>query len=392
MMSYKTFFVVLTLLYVGYAVPSPAYNPCREKLRCGMGICEPSKDFKNFTCICQHGFTGRFCEQKKAPSCSQRKVPCQNNGKCHDTLNAIVCECPKGTYGRRCEILDEEALSNWGILTLEDPNKLISHVVPEEFKLLGTVKMNEVGTLKAMKEHLLELFDEIQKHTGALLKVATLSDGTELLVDVTHGTNETKDDVFAEWQVMVAVTVPKRDNTLSLDNVIEMLNKPAFPKHSEPQAFKSAQKEDGGPTVAKDDKNAVSQNDKATVIDEDKSEASYDTKAILSHGHDSTVYEDDFSRKWKEYLTSLNKANNTVTVLKVVLYVFIGVDLLLAILLVLKLTWNWSQQQLPPPEVTYGPAVPNMLTDFYYDNSEYYRQLWKGYKPSNETFPGAKHV
>ncbi|CAD5210347.1 unnamed protein product [Bursaphelenchus okinawaensis] len=160
MMDFKIVIVLLTLVGAGYASRTyNSFNPCKIKFWCGIGSCEPSEDFKNFTWYCQHGFNGRFCEIKKAPSCSERQVPCQKNGKCHDILNGIVCECPKGTYGRRCEILDEKALPNWGILTLEDP---ISHItnVSKEYKLIGTVTVNKVGTLKAFKERLGGLINE----------------------------------------------------------------------------------------------------------------------------------------------------------------------------------------------------------------------------------------
>ncbi|CAD5209963.1 unnamed protein product [Bursaphelenchus okinawaensis] len=244
MMDFKTVIVLLTLVGAGYAsrTYNQGFNPCKiNKFLCGMGICEPSEDFKNFTCHCQHGFTGRLCEIKKAPSCSQRQVPCQNNGKCHDTLNGIACECPKGTYGRRCEILDERALPNWGILKLEDPISDITNV-SEEYKLIGTVTVNKLVTLKALKVHLGELINEIQEHTEVQLKVATLPDGTELFYDVTHGTNRTKDDVTTEWEAMLVATVNGNDYSLTLNDVIAMMIDPVFPSHFEPQELKAVLK------------------------------------------------------------------------------------------------------------------------------------------------------
>ncbi|CAD5210375.1 unnamed protein product [Bursaphelenchus okinawaensis] len=212
---------------------------------CGSGICEPSKDYRNFTCHCQHGFTGRFCEIQKAPSCSQRKVPCQNNGKCHDILNGIVCECPKGTYGRRCEILDEKASPNWGILSLQDPNDFLANV-PQGFKRIGTVVVTKIGTLKAFRSQLRDLFDEIWINRDVNLTIARLSGGPELIYDVIHFTNETKDDVVTVWKALVTASVSEEEHILNLEDVIDMLNNPTFPNHLEQQALKAERTQEDG--------------------------------------------------------------------------------------------------------------------------------------------------
>ncbi|CAD5210560.1 unnamed protein product [Bursaphelenchus okinawaensis] len=221
-MKLLTFCIVTALFSVAStrSFYNEAYNPCRHKELCGLGICEPSRDFQTFTCRCQYGFTGQFCEIKLTPSCNQRAVPCKNNGICHDTLNGITCECPNGTYGRRCEILDEKAEQNWGTPSIEDINDVIGNV-PKGYKSLGYVGVNKVTTLKELKQQLKDLSQEIERYRGVKLEVVTLPDGTTSFYDVIHHTNATKDDVTTEWKVLLVAKVKENDYRLTLDDMMK---------------------------------------------------------------------------------------------------------------------------------------------------------------------------
>ncbi|CAD5210580.1 unnamed protein product [Bursaphelenchus okinawaensis] len=246
-MKLLTFCIVTALFSVAStrSFYNEAYNPCRHKELCGLGICEPSRDFQTFTCRCQYGFTGQFCEIKLTPSCNQRAVPCKNNGICHDTLNGITCECPNGTYGRRCEILDEKAEQNWGTPSIEDINDVIGNV-PKGYKSLGYVGVNKVTTLKELKQQLKDLSQEIERYRDVKLEVVTLPDGTTSFYDVIHHTNATKDDVATEWKALLVATVKENDYSLTLDDVIAMMIDPVFPSHFEPQELRAVQKPKAG--------------------------------------------------------------------------------------------------------------------------------------------------
>ncbi|CAD5210279.1 unnamed protein product [Bursaphelenchus okinawaensis] len=242
-MKLLTFCIVTALFGVAStrSFYNEAYNPCLHKKRCGLGICEPSKDLKTFTCRCQYGFTGQFCESKLAPSCEQRAALCKNNGICHDTLNGITCECPKGTYGRRCEILDEKAEPNWWIPSIENISDVIGNV-PKGYKRLGYVEVNKVTTLKELKQQLKDVSQEIGKYRDVKVEVVTLPDGTTSFYDVIYHTNATKDDVTTEWKALLVATVKENNYSLTLDDVIAMMIDPVFPSHFEPQELRAEQK------------------------------------------------------------------------------------------------------------------------------------------------------
>lgn len=33
--------------------------------------------------------------------------PCQNGGTCHNQVPSYICDCPRGYYGKNCELLQE---------------------------------------------------------------------------------------------------------------------------------------------------------------------------------------------------------------------------------------------------------------------------------------------
>ena len=66
-------------------------NPCIH------GSCIPSGD--SFSCICNIGFTGTFCESEINECLSN---PCQNGGTCIDQQNGFLCTCTDQWQGSTC--------------------------------------------------------------------------------------------------------------------------------------------------------------------------------------------------------------------------------------------------------------------------------------------------
>ena len=62
-----------------------------------------------FTCRCQKGYTGAFCDVE-INECHSN--PCAYGGVCTDVINGYRCACPKGTTGRS----DCYCSSQWPIL------------------------------------------------------------------------------------------------------------------------------------------------------------------------------------------------------------------------------------------------------------------------------------
>ncbi|XP_054720792.1 protein jagged-1-like [Uloborus diversus] len=54
-----------------------------------------------FTCVCDVGYTGRYCHENINDCASS---PCKNGGTCVDGLNSFQCFCQEGWEGRYCQI------------------------------------------------------------------------------------------------------------------------------------------------------------------------------------------------------------------------------------------------------------------------------------------------
>uniref|UniRef100_A0A182M4D2 EGF-like domain-containing protein n=1 Tax=Anopheles culicifacies TaxID=139723 RepID=A0A182M4D2_9DIPT len=73
---------------------------------------DDKKEGKSYYCDCYAGFSGPDCGD--GPLCKDANV-CENGGTCkHIGDNAIICICPAGYKGKRCEIneFDEVTVLN----------------------------------------------------------------------------------------------------------------------------------------------------------------------------------------------------------------------------------------------------------------------------------------
>ena len=52
-------------------------------------------------CICKPGYYGEQCESNVNECASN---PCRNGGTCLDQENRYICQCPRGTRGKFCEL------------------------------------------------------------------------------------------------------------------------------------------------------------------------------------------------------------------------------------------------------------------------------------------------
>lgn len=85
------------------------------------GTCKPPVNnlTQPFRCECRFGFSGILCDDRVNITCKKAyllsvinndfivacvKNPCLNNGNCTIASNrTVLCTCPKGTKGARCE-------------------------------------------------------------------------------------------------------------------------------------------------------------------------------------------------------------------------------------------------------------------------------------------------
>lgn len=83
-------------MHTGFQGTLCDYNPdnCIGVV-CDHGSCVDGLD--NFTCQCQPGYTGLYCDVD-IDEC--RSQPCQNQGTCVDLLGSYDCVCPGGTDGQ----------------------------------------------------------------------------------------------------------------------------------------------------------------------------------------------------------------------------------------------------------------------------------------------------
>lgn len=80
-----------------------ASNVCGEHGKC---ISEMSG---GFTCVCDPGYTGRYCHEN-INDCGSN--PCKNGGTCLDRINSFQCLCREGWEGSICDINKNECNPN----------------------------------------------------------------------------------------------------------------------------------------------------------------------------------------------------------------------------------------------------------------------------------------
>ncbi|KAK9511458.1 hypothetical protein O3M35_000110 [Rhynocoris fuscipes] len=80
-------------------------TPCHNNAECQDVVNPKTND--NFTCICQEGFQGVYCE-----SAFCEITPCLNRGVCVSTAKNPVCDCAAGYTGRICETDVDECASS----------------------------------------------------------------------------------------------------------------------------------------------------------------------------------------------------------------------------------------------------------------------------------------
>ncbi|XP_054708436.1 protein jagged-1-like [Uloborus diversus] len=68
-----------------------------------------SEPYADFSCVCDSGYTGRYCHENVNDCAS---YPCRNGGTCIDGLNSYYCVCKEGWEGSLCQIEKDECESN----------------------------------------------------------------------------------------------------------------------------------------------------------------------------------------------------------------------------------------------------------------------------------------
>ncbi|XP_022330542.2 uncharacterized protein LOC111128890 [Crassostrea virginica] len=96
-------------LYMKYACSCPPGfrgGNCQEKITCAENPClnNGSCSFNStFSCHCNKGFMGNFCQYEKQP-CSS--FPCKNGGRCSSSRGSYKCMCHTNFLGQNCETFD----------------------------------------------------------------------------------------------------------------------------------------------------------------------------------------------------------------------------------------------------------------------------------------------
>ncbi|XP_072027809.1 uncharacterized protein [Amphiura filiformis] len=90
-------------LDIYYSLPACWAEPCKNG-----GTCTDLPDTASYTCACTAGYTGVHC-QIEINECDPN--PCMNDGLCQDELNGFTCYCDAGITGRICETDIDECAS-----------------------------------------------------------------------------------------------------------------------------------------------------------------------------------------------------------------------------------------------------------------------------------------
>uniref|UniRef100_A0A0K0EUC6 Neurogenic locus Notch protein n=1 Tax=Strongyloides venezuelensis TaxID=75913 RepID=A0A0K0EUC6_STRVS len=80
-----------------------AYDICSTSSCKNGGKCISDPLGLSYTCKCQNGFIGNYCEEKPKV-CLSNDNYCQPNGNCYDNGLKKFCQCKEGYKGERCEI------------------------------------------------------------------------------------------------------------------------------------------------------------------------------------------------------------------------------------------------------------------------------------------------
>lgn len=88
-------------------LPSVTFNaqsPAIPTEYCGEhGICMQDPSSGQYTCVCENGYTGRFCQQVK-DNCLEMGHLCRNGAKCvSGEGDNFYCLCEEGFTGTFCE-------------------------------------------------------------------------------------------------------------------------------------------------------------------------------------------------------------------------------------------------------------------------------------------------
>lgn len=76
-------------------------NPCNTNKCQNLATCVPSQKGFDFTCVCQDGFTGKYC-QTTINEC--KSEPCLNDGVCTDYSSSFSCSCKYPWTGPFCDV------------------------------------------------------------------------------------------------------------------------------------------------------------------------------------------------------------------------------------------------------------------------------------------------
>ncbi len=88
-------------------------EPCAEEPCQNDGVCLETQTENGFTCSCQIGFTGKYC-QIEGSQCSAEVC---GTGRCEETDTGLECFCPLNRTGNRCQYIEHY---NDGTLSFKD--------------------------------------------------------------------------------------------------------------------------------------------------------------------------------------------------------------------------------------------------------------------------------